>query len=84
VYVCLRVCLSFMADQTAGPIVLKFGMVMPWVPGSVIGGRQPASGAVWAANEAENAPKSHFWVEGGLPQKSLLKQKVPAPPKTWE
>jgi len=72
-----------MAGQTAGPNVLKFGMVMPWVPESVIGGRQPASEAVWAANEAKNAPKSHFRGEGGLPQKNLLKQKVPTPAKTW-
>jgi len=79
----VRVCLSLMAGQTTGPMVLKFGMVMSWVPGSVIGGRQPASEAVWAANEAENASKSHFRGEGGLLQKSLLKQKVPAPAKTW-
>jgi len=81
--VCVCACLSFMAGQTAGPIVLKFGMVMPWEPGSVMGGWQPASEAVWAANEAKNAPKSDFRGEGGLQQKSLLKQKVLAPAKTW-
>jgi len=46
---CTSVCVSFIAGQTVGPNELKFGMVVLWVPGSVLGGLPPTSEAVKAA-----------------------------------
>jgi len=43
--------------------MLKFGMVVLWVPGSVMGGLPPASEAVEAAGGPKMPQKVIFWVK---------------------